>query len=103
MKGYPNFLNTKEDYEYARAYFPKEKWVKDFKHLLSTMSHWYFVSKLNKKSDGYEDETHKIVEIPDSDNKISYAQYELRVNPECKLFKLGYTEKEVRAIIDTPK
>ena len=101
MKGYPSFMNTREDYEYARTNFPKDKWLPDFQNLFSTMKSWYFVSSLKKKTDGYEDETHKIIEIPDSNNSISYAQYELRVNPDCKLFRIGYTEKEIKAILES--
>jgi len=101
VKGYPSFLNSREDYDYVRTNFPKEVWLKDFQHLLEIMGGWYFVSELKKKSDGYEDSTHKIIEIPSHDDRITYAQYEFRINPECKLFRIGYTENEVKSIIES--
>ena len=42
MVGYPNFLNTKEDYIYVHDNFQKEQWLPDFQALLDTMKDWLF-------------------------------------------------------------
>ena len=34
MNGYPSHLNTREDYDYVVANFPKELYVQDFQNLL---------------------------------------------------------------------
>ena len=96
MRGYPKNLNTKFDYLFVKDNFPRDKWEKDFKALLETTHDWFFVSMLATKEEGIEDDTHKIVE---DTTKNTFAQYEYRENPQCKLYTLGFTRKEVENII----
>lgn len=98
MRGYPTTLNTKHDYEYVKENFPKEMWVQDFKNLLNTVFDWFYVKKLESFDEGVEDSTHKIV-CNENDGNVEYLQYELRKNPHCKLFNLGYTEQEIIKLI----
>lgn len=98
MRGYPKNLNTKKDYEYVRANFPAEEWKPDWQKLLDTMKDWFFEGNLESKDDGVVDETHKIVESGQGEEK-TYAQYVLEVNPTCKLLQLGFTEAEVMAAL----
>lgn len=103
MRGYPKFLNTKEDYEYVRKNFPKEQWEQDFKALLDTQREWFFVKELAEGEIGLSDDTHKI-EVEHSemsnDSKSHSYQYELRYNPQCLMARIGYTEEEVKAILE---
>lgn len=103
MRGYPKFLNTKEDYEYVRANFPREEWEKDFKALLDMQQEWFFVKELGEGEIGVSDDTHKIEVSPSTSNpdgKAHSYQYELRYNPQCLMARLGYTEAEVKAILE---
>ena len=97
MKGYPKYLNTKEDYYYVKENFPKEMWAKDWQALLDSRKNWFFEKNLNDKSEGVEDETHKIVEMKDmgEGESVTYAQYVLMDDEGADLFRLGFTVAEV--------
>lgn len=100
MKGYPSSLNTKEDYLYVRANFPREQWLPDFQHLLDSRKDWFFVSHLPDKESGVTDDTHKVVESQDMDSDtVTYDQYELRDNPTAKIYRLGFTVEEVEELM----
>ena len=47
MVGYPKYLNTKADYEFVRANFPKEKWEGAFQSLLDTRCNWFNHGEIN--------------------------------------------------------
>ncbi len=94
MKGYPKHLNSKEDYEYARKNFPKEKWEKSFRSLLDTRSDWFNIGEA--EGEGVTDDTHKAVEDKETGRKY---QFELRENPDCMLNRIGYTAEEVENIL----
>ena len=49
MKGYPQHLNTKADYMYVRANFPREQWLPDFQALLDSTHDWFFEKHLDTK------------------------------------------------------
>ena len=102
MKGYPKFLNTKADYEFVRQNFEKAEWQGSFEELLATVKDWFFVKDLAAGEIGQSDETHKIIVEPadqSADGKTHNYQYELKVNPKCKLLSIGYTVEEVEAIL----
>ena len=109
MKGYPQHLNTKADYMYVRANFPREQWLPDFQALLDSTHDWFFEKHLDTKEDGLEDSTHKVVENKfvelDKESKpiekVTYSQYELKENPQCKLNLIGFTVDEVLEIINS--
>ena len=94
MVGYPKNLNTKEDYEYVRNNFPKNEWKKDFKALLDEEKDWFNVGETDS---GIIDDTHKV--IKDEQTKKAY-QYELQVNPNCKMYRIGYTREEVEKALN---
>ncbi len=95
MVGYPKNLNTRDDYEFVRANFSKEDFRQDFQNLLDTMGDWFNVGKLSSGEQGKTDKTHKVVKDESGD---SY-QYEFKVNPNCRMFQLGYTEEYVKKIL----
>lgn len=94
MVGFPTALNTKADYEYVRENFPVEKWKPVYQDLLNTMYEWYNTGAILKS--GVTDDTHRVVI---DEQKNTKYQYEKRINENCKLLKIGYTEEEVKAII----
>ena len=95
MVGFPKFLNTKNDYEYIRKNFPDEEWEPVYQNLLDTMYAWFNVGVI--LDDGITGDSHKVV-IDEQNNKR--YQYEKRIDENCKLLKIGYTEEEVKAIIE---
>lgn len=105
MKGYPKNLNTKEDYEYVKEHFPAEQWKPDYQKLLDSEYDWFFESNLEDAESGVEDDTHKIVasesEGENGEKTIIYAQYVLKLNPTCKLMRLGFTETEVKEALSS--
>lgn len=109
MKGYPQHLNTKADYMYVREHFPREQWLPDFQALLNSTHDWFFEKHLDTKEDGLNDGTHKVVENKsvelDKDGKpiekVTYSQYELKKNPQCKLNLIGFTVDEVLKILNS--
>jgi len=102
MVGFPKHLNTKEDYEYVRTHFPKSEWEEHFQALLDDMNDWFFDSYLEDGDTGITDSTHKVLEEEreDSEDK-KRAQYVYRYNPTCTLAQIGYTEAEVKAILNS--
>lgn len=109
MKGYPQHLNTKADYMYVRANFPREQWLPDFQALLDSTHDWFFEKHLDTKEEGLEDSTHKVVENKSMEldkegkpiEKVTYSQYVLKKNPLCKLNLIGFTVDEVLKILNS--
>ena len=99
MTGYPKTLNSKYDYEYIRANFPRDKWEPAFRALLDERLQWFNIGKLNAEDEGVEDETHKIITVEQM-GTIEKYQYELREDPNCSLIRLGFTVKEVESILN---
>ncbi len=101
MKGYPKYLNTKEDYEYVKAHFPKEQWQPDYKALLDERMAWLNVGKLTNEKEGVTDNTHKIVTVggEDAGTPVQYYQYEHKEDKNCKLFRLGLTVEKAQDLL----
>lgn len=98
MVGYPKFLNTKEDYEFVRANFPKEEWESDFKALLNERYEWFNLGEI--EGEGVTDDTHKVVEDKQDDGTITRYQYEYKENENARIYRLGYTVEEVESILN---
>lgn len=97
MKGFPNTLSSKEDYEYIRANFPAEQWKPHWQDLLDSRMDWFWVENLPVGKEGIVDDTHK-VEVSEKigeDEETVYMQYELLENPMAKIFRIGFTVAEV--------
>ena len=97
MIGYPKTLNSKVDYEFVRKNFSREKWEPAFRALLDERQEWFNVGEINP-IDGINDATHKVVQS-ESNEKLTYYQFELRDNPYAMLYKLGFTVPEIEAIL----
>lgn len=98
MVGYPKFLNTKEDYEYVRANFPREQWEPDFKALLNERYEWFNLGEI--EDEGVTDDTHKVVEDKRDDETVVRYQYEYKENENARIYRLGYTVEEVETILN---
>ena len=101
MRDFPKHLNTKDDYMYVLNHFPKEKVLPLFKNLLDTMKDWFFVRELGQQESVADTPTMKIIATENNETKeITYAVYELQENPQCKLYRLGFSVEEVKTIIN---
>ena len=98
MVGFPKFLNTKEDYEFVRANFPKEQWESDFKALLNERYEWFNLGEI--EGEGVTDDTHKVVEDKRDDETVVRYQYEYKENENARIYRLGYTVEEVENILN---
>lgn len=102
MKGYPKHLNTREDYEYVIANFPPSEYLQDLRNLLNT-DDWFYVSTADSADELTTDDTHKVVEElsrdEDGNEVTKYVRYELRTNETAKIFQIGFTVDEVKALI----
>lgn len=96
MKGYPHWLNTKDDYYYVADNFPKAQWSPDWQALLDDLMQWQYVADLASRDEGIEDATHRIETIEHDDGTVSYEQWEYKKDANARLYQLGFTEAEVR-------
>lgn len=99
MIGYPSTLNDRADYEYVRENFPKSEWKQDFQDLLDTVYEWFNIGKLKDGEEGVTDETHKVVDGGTEEGESERYQFEYKENPNARIFQLGYTVDEVKAIL----
>lgn len=94
-------LNSKNDYFYIIDHFPSEIWKPKFQALLEQRMQWLNVGKLEEGQIDKIDETHKVIKLKDENSgevKERY-QYEYKEDPNCRLFKLGFTVKEVEDLL----
>lgn len=98
MKGLPKTLNNRQDYLYLKENTGKPYYAPLFQALLDSRFDWFFDKPLENKSDGIEDETHKIVENTMGETP-TFAQYVLQENKAAKIYKLGFTVKEIEKIL----
>lgn len=103
MQGFPKTLNTREDYEFIQANFDKKLWIPEFKALLDSNSGWHCVKELSAEELGVVDKTHKVetqrVSSEGSEEKVVRYQFEFRELENSKLKQLGFTVKEIEALI----
>ena len=99
MKGFPNHLNSKADYLNIKELFPESQWRPLFLDLLPSPS-WLVENKLELSKIGLSDDTHKVVEIKNSEGVVvENYQYCLKIDPNSKIFKLGFTVNEIEEIL----
>ena len=87
MKGSPKYLNTRFDYEYVKDNF--DNWREYWQELYDSRMIWANVELVGE---GVEDDTHRLLESQDMDGNPITIQQELQVDPNCKLFRIGFTE-----------
>jgi hypothetical protein len=119
MKGFPKYFNIKQDVFNALAVYPEE--TKAYlQKLLDERFNWlpaktekqdFYIDgkamsfnsakKMSKGEIAVIDDTHREVEIKDDRTKEVTERYqeEYKEDPNCKLFRLGFTVKEVQELI----
>lgn len=109
MVGFPKVLNSKEDYYYVKEHFDKSLWLPAWEYLLNESKDWFFDKYLSSEEEATNDSTHThyLTESQndgtpvDADKK--YTQLVYRTNETAKLFRIGFTEEEVKNVIESAK
>jgi len=102
MKGFPKHLNTRFDVDYCLEHYPAE--TKAFlAKKLTEVKQWQVTGKLVEGDAGKTSKTLKVVEVQDTITKEVKERYqhEYKDDPNCELFKLGFTVKEAKGILAT--
>ena len=103
MKGKPHRLNSKNDYYYVKDNFEKEYWKPLWHNMYDLRMVWMPGELLEKKEDGIEDETHRVVEhksdMSGEDEKVTYQQETYMENPWSDFVRFGFTVEEVEAAL----
>lgn len=101
MKGFPKHFNSKKDVLVAL-----EKWPKQTKGYLETLLNntqiWLLDKKLGESEQGIEDEMHKVTEIREKNTGEITERYQMvfTEDPNCKLYRLGFSKQEASSITD---
>ena len=113
MRSFPSHLNSKEDYYFIKdavneegtKMFTEDQWKPAWENLLEERFVWIDTKELADKSEGTEDDTHRVVEISsmDPDNPIKYSQQELIEDPSSDFAKYRFTEEEVLSALKESK
>lgn len=90
MKGFPKFINSKADVDNLKLTHAAE--LKSYlQDILDFKDQWIMISKLDAVAVGVVDATHKVVEEKDQGGTvIGRYQYELKEDPNCRIFVLGF-------------
>ena len=99
MRGYPKNLNSKQDYEYVKKYFPKYEWIRDFQKLKDDNKKWIKEERLVKKEDGIIDITSKVIEEENEKQEKTYYQYRFKIDPNSKANRLRIELNDVDEIL----
>jgi len=100
MRGFPKHLNTRYDVDYCLEHYPEE--AKAFlAKKLTEVKKWQVTGKLKDGETGKTSHSHKVVEVKDQVTKEVKERYqqEYKDDPNCELFKLGFTVKEAEDIL----
>lgn len=100
MKGFPKNLNTKADYMYVKANFHKSLWKPEFEKLLETTHMWIEDKELGENEVAQLGDNYKVVEIQkEGSEETIRVQFKNIPNPNCKMKRLGFTEKEIKKFL----
>jgi hypothetical protein len=95
MKGFPKTIGTRHDVDTLLISQP-EKTKAYLKTCLDEVMQWSPCEMLD-----LEDETHKVVVTDATDTQEeTRQQYELKIDPNCKLFRLGLSVADAEMMLD---
>lgn len=102
MRGFPQFLATKQDFMNCLPMYPKET-KRALRNLLADRFNWEVTKELSDKSKGKEDETHRILEQQrtndDGEIETYFVQLEKKEDSNARMFQLGFTVDEIESLI----
>lgn len=94
MRGFPKYLNSKQDYLNCLADFEQETKA-ELQRLLDSRFIWVDTAILETEESGQTDDTHRIVKAEDE-----FIQQELIEDANSELVRLGFTVEEVEGLIN---
>lgn len=97
MKGFPKHINSRQDVVNLLVSHPAEMRA-ELQAMLSEVLVWQQGLALAADDPGLTDATHQVKTITEDDQEVRY-QYELREDPNCKLYRLGITQADVANMI----
>jgi len=102
MKGFPKFFNTKQDVLNVITEYPAETKV-FLQKCIDERFDWITIKKLETGESGVTDSTHRIQELKDDRTQEITERYqeEYKEDPNCKLFRLGFTVEEAQNLVTT--
>jgi len=101
MRNFPKYFNIKQDVVNVIVEFPVE--TKSFlQRCIDERINWITTKKLEAGEEGVIDATHRIQEIKDDITKEVTERYqeEYKEDPNCQLFRLGFTVAEAQNLIE---
>lgn len=101
MRNTPKHWNTKKDVMVALGLEPGQ--TKSYLQIfVDNIEKWMLDRKLEDGDPGITDETHKIKEILDDETQevVERYQLEFKEDPNCKLYRLGFTKQEALDICE---
>ena len=98
---FPTWFNIKQDYYNTIPQYPIETKAA-LQALLDSRMVWFNVKTIEEKTEGITDKTHRVIESQslEKDEEVYYQQ-ELKEDPNARLFRMGFTVKEVQGLIDS--
>ena len=96
MKGFPKFINNKKDIYNLQSDFPNKIKIL-LEEAINNYYGWVVKNKLENKSDGIEDKTHRIKTII-VDEQEEYYQEEWGIIPKNFLDRIGMSLEEAEEI-----
>ena len=102
MIGFPKYINSMGDVQNLKDMYPAELKA-HLQSIYDGKDGWIATAKLEGTDTGVTDDTHKVVEVKDTDGTVTEQyQYEFKEDANCFLFKLGFaTSAEYLALIDS--
>lgn len=94
MRGFPKYLNSKQDYQNCLTDYPEET-KSELQRLLDSRFVWVDTELLANDAAGTTDATHRVVNS--DEGKI---QQELVEDSNSELLRLGFTVQEAEDIIN---
>jgi len=98
MRGFPNHLNTKQDFLNLLDDYPDETRAA-LQTLIDEKNQWLNTGLLGSDDKGITDGSHKVVEVENAAEEIERYQYEFKEDPNAKIFQLGFTVEEVQKLL----
>lgn len=102
MIGFPKYINSMGDVQNLKDMYPAELKA-HLQSIYDGKDGWIATAKLEGTDTGVTDDTHKVVEVKDTDGTVTEQyQYEFKEDANCFLFKLGFaTSADCKALIDS--
>ncbi len=98
MRGFPSAFATKQDYLNGISLYP-EQTRDELRRLLADRFMWVETGVLADEKEGVTDSTHCISSREGEDGEEVRIQMERREDPNARLFRLGFTVKEVEKLL----